>query len=125
MQRPMKRMVSALSLLLVLVIVASACAPQPSPSGSDTRSQPPAARKQIVTTIFSEPAGLNHELSNPVPSSGSVPGVAEFYSLVNGTLSYLDADSVRHPWFLEALPTVENGLWQVFPDGRMEVTWRL
>jgi peptide/nickel transport system substrate-binding protein len=26
---------------------------------------------------------------------------------------------------LETLPTVENGLWKVFPDGRMEVTWRL
>jgi peptide/nickel transport system substrate-binding protein len=78
-----------------------------------------------VATIFSDPAGLHHELTNPVPSSGSVPGVAEFYSLLNGSLSHIDSDNVSHPWLVEALPTVENGLWRVFPDGRMEVTWRL
>ena len=121
----MKRMLSAMPFMLMLALVASACAPPAPRAASDTRSQPLATRKQIVVSIFSDPAGLQHEITNPTPSAGSVPGLGEFYSLVNGSLSYLDADKVSHPWLLEALPTVENGLWQVFPDGRMEVTWRL
>ncbi len=121
----MPRTLSATSLVLMLVLLASACAPPTPPAASDARTQPPASKKQIVASIFSEPAGLNHELTNPTPSGGSVPGVAELYAVLNGTLSYLDGDNVRHAWFLETLPTVDNGLWQVFPDGRMEVTWRL
>ena len=26
---------------------------------------------------------------------------------------------------MEAVPTLENGLWKVLPDGRMETSWRL
>jgi peptide/nickel transport system substrate-binding protein len=29
------------------------------------------------------------------------------------------------PQLAQALPTLENGLWQVFPDGRMETRWAL
>ncbi len=120
----MKRMLSAVPVMLILAILVS-CAPVPRQATSDTGKQAPAAKKQIVATIFSDPAGLHHELTNPVPSAGSVPGMAEFYSLLNGSLSYLDSDNDSRPWLLETLPTVENGLWQVFPDGRMEVVWRI
>jgi peptide/nickel transport system substrate-binding protein len=116
---------SAILSLLMLALLGSACAPATTPATTDTRGQASAARKQIVATIFSEPAGLHQEVTNPVPSAGSVPGVAELYTVLNGGLSYLDSDNVRHPWFEETLPSVDNGLWQVFPDGRMEVTWRL
>ena len=120
----MKRNLAAMTFALMLASVASACVPA-TPSTAEPQSQPPATRKQIVASIFSEPAGLHHEVTNPTPSSGSVPGVTELYAVLNGGMSYLDSDGARHPWFVEALPSVENGLWQVFPDGRMEVTWRL
>lgn len=29
------------------------------------------------------------------------------------------------PQLAEAAPSVENGLWKVFPDGRRETSWRL
>src|SRR4030095_14283228 len=29
------------------------------------------------------------------------------------------------PQLAEAVPTTENGLWRVLPDGRMETTWKL
>src|SRR4051794_4915851 len=29
------------------------------------------------------------------------------------------------PILAEAMPSVENGLWQVLPDGRMETTWKI
>jgi peptide/nickel transport system substrate-binding protein len=30
-----------------------------------------------------------------------------------------------HPQLAEAVPTTENGLWKLLPDGRMETTWRI
>jgi peptide/nickel transport system substrate-binding protein len=68
---------------------------------------------------------MHQELTNPQGTSGSVPGLGELYQLLGGALTYLDADSVRHPWLAEAVPSVENGLWKVSPDGRMETTWRI
>jgi peptide/nickel transport system substrate-binding protein len=29
------------------------------------------------------------------------------------------------PRLAEAVPSVENGLWKIFPDGRMETTWKI
>ena len=121
----MKQLLSAMPFILVLALVATACAPATRPGASDTQSQPTTIRKHIVASMFGQPAGLHQELTNPTPSSGSVPGLAEFYTLLNGAVSYLGTDNVRQAWFVEAIPTVDNGLWQVFPDGRMETTWRL
>ncbi len=121
----MQRRTIAVALTLVLALVVEACAPaslQPSPSGP---ARPGPGRKQIVASIFSSPAGLHQELTNPQGTSGSVPGLGELYQLVNGALTYLDGESVRHPWLAEAVPSVDNGLWNVFPDGRMETTWRI
>src|SRR5206468_4097237 len=36
-----------------------------------------------------------------------------------------DDQAELHPALAEAVPSVENGLWRVFPDGRMETTWRI
>ena len=29
------------------------------------------------------------------------------------------------PVLAEAIPSFENGLWKVFPDGQMETTWKI
>src|SRR5205823_5608251 len=38
---------------------------------------------------------------------------------------YFDETFARHPWLADAVPTIENGLWQVLPDGTMATTWRI
>jgi peptide/nickel transport system substrate-binding protein len=45
--------------------------------------------------------------------------------LVNAGLADPDGYLVRFPKLAEAVPSLENGLWKLFPDGRMETTWRL
>ncbi len=45
--------------------------------------------------------------------------------LVNPGLSVVDDQGSRRPALAEAVPTLENGLWKTFPDGRMELTWRI
>ncbi|MBM2813227.1 MAG: hypothetical protein HW416_3986, partial [Chloroflexi bacterium] len=32
---------------------------------------------------------------------------------------------IRQPRLAEAVPSIENGLWKLLPDGRMETTWKL
>jgi len=77
----------------------------------------------MVASIFSDPAGLHLEMTNP--STGSTPGIAELFQLLDGSLTYLDGDNTRQALLTDAVPTIENGRWQVLPDGRMETTWRL
>ena len=114
---------SAVYVGLILGLFASACAPPIPQTSSATGGQPNQGRKQIVAALFATPAGLQDTLT--AVSSGSQPGMAELFSMVNGTMTYVDVDNVRHPWLAEAVPTIENGLWRVFTDGRMETTWRL
>jgi peptide/nickel transport system substrate-binding protein len=40
-------------------------------------------------------------------------------------LAIEDAAGVSRPQLAEAVPSLENGLWELFPDGRMETTWRI
>ncbi|MEA2642724.1 MAG: hypothetical protein QOF51_4118, partial [Chloroflexota bacterium] len=42
---------------------------------------------------------------------------------VNADLSVMDDHGTLRPELAEAVPSAENGLWKVFPDGRMETTW--
>src|SRR5437879_6085807 len=104
---------AGISLVLIGLALATACAPAASQTASSTSSQSGPARKQLVTSMFSMPAGLHQELTNPQGTSGSVPGLPDLYQMVAGGLTYLDADSARQPWLAEAVPSTENGFWIV------------
>ncbi len=121
----MQRRTLAVTFTLMLALVVGACAPASQQSSASGPTRPGPGRKQITASVFSSPAGLHQELTNPQGTSGSVPGLGELYQLLGGGLTYLDGESVRHPWLAEAVPSVENGLWTVSPDGRMETTWRI
>jgi peptide/nickel transport system substrate-binding protein len=43
----------------------------------------------------------------------------------NAFLDLIDARGEAHPYLAEALPTFGTDSWQVFPDGRMQTTYRL
>jgi peptide/nickel transport system substrate-binding protein len=47
------------------------------------------------------------------------------HPLVGAGLAVSDDQGVLRPQLAETVPTVENGLWKVFPDGRMETTWTI
>src|SRR2546426_8564696 len=122
----MKHAENILFLSLILALALSACAPPRSqaPSGGGAQSTS-AERKRIVGGMFSAPTGFQQQLTNPNGISGSVPGLQELWQMVDAGASYLDDDNVLRPWLVEEIPSVENGLWKVFSDGRMETTWRL
>jgi peptide/nickel transport system substrate-binding protein len=65
---------------------------------------------------------LNQAFENP---GGKTPGLEQLAYLLNPPLSDLNAAGAKQPWLAETLPSVENGLWRVFPDGRMETIWKI
>ena len=45
--------------------------------------------------------------------------------LFNAALSLIDGQGTPRPYLAEALPQLNSDSWRVFPDGRMETTYRL
>lgn len=107
------------------VLVAACAAPPAARSVDGVAPPPPAAKKRLAASVFSDPAGFHRELTNPGGTTGSVPGLAELWQMMNASLAYSDDNDVYQPLLAQAVPTVENGNWRVLPDGRMETTWRL
>lgn len=117
----MKRMI----VVVLASILVTGCV---SPGGERTvegGGGAPVQKKRLAASVFSDPAGFHRELTNPGGTTGSVPGLAELWQMMNASLAYSDDNDVYQPLLAEAVPTVENGNWRVFSDGRMETTWRL
>jgi peptide/nickel transport system substrate-binding protein len=111
---------------LTVVVIVSGCAPaapQPSGGGASPAEQRPSAPKRITVGIMIEPQAFRTQLSRS--SLGSIPGSQELEQLVNAGLTIADSQGKLVPELAEAVPTVENGLWKVFPDGRMETVWKI
>src|SRR5205823_6216149 len=45
--------------------------------------------------------------------------------MFNAELVLYDGKDVPHPYLAESIPRLNSAAWQVFPDGRMETTYRL
>lgn len=111
---------------VVLAVVAACAGPgAPSGAGSQPRADgaPVAERppKRIVAAIQGDPPSL-HPALNP---AGAARGAEALIDLVNAGLSVTDDRATLRPQLAEAVPSIENGLWKVFPDGRMETTWKI
>ncbi len=114
--------VSRLTLTALLAIAVTACAAPPTRQTTETRpdtGQSNRAPKRLVATTLSEIRVFI------LAENFAVAGKAETQSLAHQGLSALDENQVMVPRLGEAIPTVENGLWTVLPDGRMETTWRI
>jgi peptide/nickel transport system substrate-binding protein len=111
--------------IMLAVLLMAACAPaRPSPSG-DGASAPtaPSGPKRIVVGVQTE---INALATRMVRSgAGTRPGLTEIEQLVNAGLTQLDHANALAPELAEAVPSTANGLWKVFPDGRMETTWKI
>jgi len=107
--------------LLLLCVLLATCGPRQTtdPATRPSSASQQAAHKRIVAGIRSNPAGLYAKLTTSRYTSAPIEG------LVNVGFSALDDQLNLQPRLAEAVPTLENGLWKVAPDGRMEITWTL
>jgi peptide/nickel transport system substrate-binding protein len=77
----------------------------------------------VTAAILGNPSLIyrSHKIALPAP-----PGADELEELVIvGLTAAGGVDGKLVPRLAETIPSVENGLWVVFPDGRMETTWKL
>ncbi len=118
----------AIVLWAVLTMVLTACAGpaprEPAPGSSGSASTRASGPKKITVAIRGDPKTLSAKL-NSGAGAGGIPGVAEIEELLNSGLGIEDRAGTVHPLLAEQIPNIESGLWEVFPDGRMQTTWRI
>lgn len=108
--------------LTAVALLITACGPgRPDrPEGPGGQAATASAPKRLVAAIRSVPNAVTTDTD-----LAAVSGADALNRLVNSSLTVTDDEGVRLPQLAEAVPTTENGLWQVFSDGRMETTWRI
>src|SRR5581483_3048158 len=116
------------SLALATVVTVAACA---APTGQDrgrasqgpsTQRSTPGTPARLTAAITGNPPMLNRDFAT---GHRRVQGLAEVGKLLNSPLSDADAHGALQPILAEAVPSVENERWHVFPDGRMETVWKI
>lgn len=111
-----------LTVFTAVVALLAACAPPPPRSGSSAGA---AAISQAPKRVTIAITGQAPALSNKLNRNNSIQGVDKLQLLVNAGATDLDQNNERRPQLAEAVPSVENGLWKVLPDGTMETVYRL
>ena len=113
--------------LLLMALLAGCATPARDPSSAAPGGGSSPARssgtKRITTVIRGNPFALAQAIN--AGGAGTVPGIDQVEALIHTGLAVEDAQGRLQPRLAEAVPTQENGLWRVFPDGRMETTWKL
>jgi peptide/nickel transport system substrate-binding protein len=111
---------------LVLIVALVGCAPaqnaRPAP-GAPAQTSAPAAPKRVTAAVLGDPFALSYQISSA--GAYTPPGSEALEELVHTGLTTLDKGGTLVPRLAEAVPTIENGLWKVLPDGRMETTWKI
>jgi peptide/nickel transport system substrate-binding protein len=114
-------------MLLVVATLLAACA-APDTGRSARGEQSSASRssgtlKRVTGAIHGDPATLSSTINSA--GVGRERGVTELELMIHAGLTMIDGQGVRRPQLAEQVPSTENGSWRVFPDGRMETTWRI
>jgi peptide/nickel transport system substrate-binding protein len=111
------------ALSISLAVLAAGCTAPASSGRSGADPAAPAAPKKVKAAIMSSPAGVSSVFIET--GSGTYPGGDALEELLQGGLSRPDAAGQLQPMLAEAVPSIENGLWKLLPNGGMETTWKL
>lgn len=104
----------------VLILLLTACGAPARPGDSEASGTgSPNTPKRAAAVVRGDVPTL-------VPSAaGPVPGLQELGEMLNPGLVTFGAGGRIEPRLASTVPSIENGLWKVFPDGQMELTWPL
>src|SRR3954468_13432551 len=109
----------SIGLALVLTTLAG-CGPSPS-GGASPSGQPEAKRVPNRTLVIVD----RHEPIDLAPKILSQGGSGRVKRLFNAALAIIDDKGETRPYMAESLPELHTDSWKVFPDGRMETTYKL
>jgi len=110
-------------LILALTLLVAACrAPDPvGPQGEGAAAAaPPGPTRPLIIVIRVEPASVAARSLQQAGTSLHVPR-----RIFNALLALIDDQALPRPDLAESLPELDSDSWRVFPDGRMETTYRL
>lgn len=119
----MMRRARLLAALSICAVALAGCGPAAGRPTGQEQSGAPTAKKRIVAAA----QGDMFTLSAFVSAGGlgtTQPGLGETQALLSSSLT-IDNGGLLEPRLAEAVPSTENGLWVVLPDGRMTTTWKL
>src|SRR5262245_37472952 len=105
---------------LMLVALLVGCAPAQSPTPANPAEQPsqaPGPSRTLVVAHRHDPPTL----APKVASSNTLNTTRLF----NGALTLIDTHGMPQPYLAATVPQLNTDTWRVFPDGRMETTYRL
>ncbi|MPZ12879.1 MAG: hypothetical protein GEU73_00365 [Chloroflexi bacterium] len=105
--------------LSTLVLMLAACTPTSGPREQAAEPvQQQSASRALVMAVNTEVKTLAAKMLGPTNPERTT-------RIFNAGLSLVDAQGVVRPYMAEALPQLNSDSWRVFPDGRMETTWKL
>ncbi len=114
------------SLLMLLALLASACVSGPDAASTPAASQGSAVAQEdsrtLVIAMRFEPQTLTGSVLNPT-FQGISPGAP--WQVFHGALARFDEKNQPQLHLAEGFPQLGTDSWKVFPDGRMETTWRI
>ena len=114
------RFVFVLFLIAAAVLGCGTGGPSSPPSPSGEPSTAPSPSRTLHLLIRAEPVSLAAK-----PLEGTGVSIRSATRPFNATLDINDGREQVRPYLAEALPQVNTDTWRVFPDGRMETTYRL
>ena len=106
---------------LILSVLLAACAPAtPATRSQEAAVRPAAPNRTVVLIARGEFASLAAK-----QLQGTGGGIDQILCVYNATLDHRDENGAPVPYLAEALPRLTSESWRVFPDGRMETSYRL
>ncbi|MBM2811937.1 MAG: hypothetical protein HW416_2696 [Chloroflexi bacterium] len=120
--RFLRRSTAAALITIALAGCAAPTAPATTQGSSQPQAQQPAQPKRMVASILGNPFTLNTAINSA--TGATQPGVPEIEELVHAGMAIAGPEGLR-PQLAEAVPSLDNGLWKLLADGRMETTWKI
>src|SRR5438093_7707684 len=121
--RAPRRTLLLILLLSLLGCVPSSRAPRGGPAANaglpEASARPAAESRTLVVAIRGEPSSLS---TKEWVEGLALGNVKRFFGAY---LTIADEREEVRPYLTEALPQLNADTWKVFPDGRMETTYRL
>lgn len=105
------------AVIAALGLLGSACGPASGLSSEPTEAGARSGRVLVILQRL-EPPFLTSRVT-----AGGETGLIR--ALFNAGLTYVDEREVPRPYLAEDVPRLDTDSWRVFPDGRMETTYRL
>jgi len=117
---------SSLWLLAAWVVIGACASPQTSSVGPATTgdSTAPIGSRRIVAAIAGQPVGVSQATARATLAY-TVPGGEFLEALANRGLVVVDDALNLQADLAEAVPSIDNGLWVLNPDGTMDTTWTI